>query len=201
LPSAADRAVATCATCGAVAANSAISAIRAVAARAAIACMLDLLRAVSAGGASSPVSAVSASSAGLANISGIAGISGCSIATRVGGRRTSGEVAGVRICRTAAIGGGGQGGGGQGGGEERGEGERGEGGKRGPNMIFHGMVGRCLAFAGVEIFHGNKVKAGVRPVVGGVGFLENVFHVARNFVPAKSPRSRCWSGCTSDLCA
>jgi hypothetical protein len=196
LPSAADRAVATCATCGAVAANSAISAIRAVAARAAIACMLDLLRAVSAGGASSPVSAVSASSAGLANISGIAGISGCSIATRVGGRRTSGEVAGVRICRTAAIGGGGQGGG-----EERGEGERGEGGKRGPNMIFHGMVGRCLAFAGVEIFHGNKVKAGVRPVVGGVGFLENVFHAGQISVRAKAPHSHCWSGCASDLCA
>ena len=31
-------------------------------------------------------------------------------------------------------------------------------------------------------FHVEQVKAGARLVVGGVGFLENVFHVGQRFV-------------------
>ena len=54
------------------------------------------------------------------------------------------------------------------------------------------MVVRCFALAGVKIFHGNKVKAGLRPVLCRFGFLENVFHVARNFVPAQNAIEPLW---------
>jgi hypothetical protein len=96
----------------------------------------------------------------------------------------TGEVAGVRIRRAAAIGGSGQIGG-----QECGKDDRGNERNGGAGGIFHGMVGWCLKWAVVEIFHGGEVKEGVCPSVCRVGFLENVFHITQNYVPAKTPKN------------
>jgi hypothetical protein len=45
-----------------------------------------------------------------------------------------------------------------------------------------------LEQAGVEIFHAGEVKEGVCPRVCRVGFLENVFHITQNYVPAKNAK-------------